>query len=197
MIESEFLIKFATPITGLVVSVLGSMVALLTFWQRQKSHRIELAEKLHLALKEDSRLLAMEAFYQLTGLRYRYSDIELLAKDNDALQRLIMLKRRKDAVIFSNGEFSYTKTYQGASKNVSFYIFWTFFVLGLVLTILTILLLFLASVQGKFIFTFAALLAASIILCVYSASEIYWYREADRVLKSESKRLEKHKRSGD
>jgi hypothetical protein len=63
----------------LVVGVLGSIVALLTFWQKQKTHRIALAEKLHLALESGSKLLAMEAFSQLTGLRYKYPDIELIS----------------------------------------------------------------------------------------------------------------------
>jgi len=189
--ESEFLIKFATPLTGLAVSVLGSIVALLTFWQKQKSHRIELAEKLHLALKDDSKLLAMEAFSQLTGLRYRYSDIKLITEENDALQRLIMLKKRSDAVTFSNGEYSYVKTYNGASKSPNYYGNWFFFVVGMVLVVISIVMLFAASIIGKFTFIFVVLLAASILLVVYSATEIYWYREADRVLKKESeKRLE-------
>jgi len=186
--ESEFFIKFAAPMIGLVVGVLGSLVALLTFWQKQKSHRITLAEKLYLALKDDSKLLAMEAFSQLTGLRYRYSDIELISEDNDALQRLIMLKRRKDVVTFSKGEYNYVKFYNGASKSLSFYVNWVFFILGFLLVITTIGMLFAASVIGKFVFTFAVMLAASILLVVYSASEIYWYREADRVLKLESEK---------
>lgn len=186
--ESEFLIKFAAPMTGLVVGVLGSIVALLTFWQKQKTHRIALAEKLHLALESGSKLLAMEAFSQLTGLRYKYSDIELISEDNDALQRLIMLKRRRDEVTFSEGEYNYAKSYVGASKSIGYWMSWVFFILGLILAVTTILMLFAASVVGKFVFTFAAFLAASILLCVYSASEVYWYREADRVLKLESKK---------
>ncbi|GAA6136489.1 hypothetical protein NBRC116583_02360 [Arenicella sp. 4NH20-0111] len=189
--ESEFLIKFAAPMTGLVVGVLGSIVALLTFWQKQKTHRIALAEKLHLALESGSKLLAMEAFSQLTGLRYKYSDIELISEDNDALQRLIMLKRRRDEVTFSEGEYNYAKSYVRASKSIGYWMSWVFFILGLILVVTTILALFAASVVGKFVFTYAAFLAASILLCVYSASEVYWYREADRVLKLESeKRLE-------
>lgn len=186
--ESEFLIKFAIPITGLVVGVLGSVVALLTFWQKQKSHRIALAEKLYLALKDDSKLLAMETFSQLTGLRYRYSDIKILSNDNNALQRLIMLKRRRDAVTYSKGEYKYKNSYKSATRNPNFLMSWFFFIAGLALTISTIVLLFVVSMLGKFVFTFVPMLVGAVLMTVYFAGEIYWYREADRVLKLESEK---------
>ena len=173
--EIDLISQTIVPIAGALIAIAGSLIAVLTLMHKRKAHRIVLAEKLYEAKKSESKLLAMEVFYQLFGLRYQYSDIEILSDDNDALQKLTMLKRRRDAVTFIDGKYDFYRTHQGVSRSINLLIHKVFMWGSAIIVIASLVLLLFSRFSAIGFAVFITLIIIFILLGIFSGNELYWY----------------------
>jgi len=188
----ELILKIATVAFGFVTAFIAATAAM----QKRDAHKIELTEKLYKAVESNSKLLVIDIFSKLYGRRYRYPDVQRLLEDDDVMQRMLMLKKRSDAVIYENGEYRFTKLHKS--------MFGRFNVLLQKMTVGVFLVLLILSLVGTFTVAFISIKVAIVgvlliglctLVLAYSGNELYWYKEASRILDEERQKAEARKES--